>query len=81
MTSAAELLQTHRAQAGLDTDDALALLVDFFNRSDMAETAIDVFCDCLDDEGMTDEFASLLMEHGLVIDPPDASLEDDEGLG
>ena len=77
MATAAKLLRAYRDQAGLDADDAIALLVDFLASYGMTGSAADALCDHIDDEGMTDDFASLLKENGLVIEAGDALGEDD----
>jgi len=78
MATAAKLLRAYRDQAGLDADDAIALLVDFLASYGMAGSAADALCEHIDDEGMTDDFASLLKENGLVIEAGDALGEDDD---
>ena len=65
MATAAELLRAYREQAGLDADDAIALLVDFLASYGITGSAADALCDHIDDEGMTGDFASLLKENGL----------------
>ena len=78
MATAAELLRAYREQAGLDADDAIALLVDFLASYGITGSAADALCDHIDDEGMTGDFASLLKENGLVIEAGDALGEDDD---
>ena len=78
MATAAELLRAYRDQAGLDADGAIALLVDFLASYGMTGSAADALCEHIDDEGMTDDFASLLKENGLVIEAGDALGEDDD---
>ena len=78
MATAAKLLRAYRDQAGLDADDAIALLVDFLASYGMTGSAADALCEHIDDEGMTDDFASLLKENGLVIEAGDALGEDDD---
>ncbi len=78
MATAATLLRAYRDQAGLDADDAIALLVDFLASYGMTGSAADALCEHIDDEGMTDDFASLLKENGLVIEAGDALGEDDD---
>ena len=78
MATAAEFLRAYREQAGLDADDAIALLVDFLAGYGMTGSAADVLCDYIDDEGMTGDFAGLLKEDGLVIEATDGVGEDDE---
>jgi hypothetical protein len=77
MATAAELLRAYREQAGLDADDAIALLVDFLASYGMTGGAADALCDYIDDEGLTEDFAGLLKENGLVIEAGDALGEDD----
>lgn len=67
MATAAELLRAYREQAGLDADDAIALLVDFLATYGMTDSAADTLCEYIDDDGMTEDFASLLKENGLVL--------------
>ena len=78
MATAAKLLRAYRDQASLDADDAIALLVDFLASYGMTGSAADALCEHIDDEGMTDDFASLLKENGLVIEAGDALGEDDD---
>ena len=78
MATAATLLRAYRDQAGLDADDAIALLVDFLASYGMTGSAADALCEHIDDEGMTDDFASLLKENRLVIEAGDALGEDDD---
>jgi len=78
MATAAKLLRAYRDQAGLDADDAIALLVDFLAGYGMTGSAADALCDYIDDEGLTDDFASLLKENGLVVEAGDALGEDDD---
>lgn len=78
MATAAVLLRAYRDQAGLDADDAIALLVDFLASYGMTGGAADALCDYIDDEGMTEDFAGLLKENGLVIEAGDALGEDDD---
>ena len=80
MTPAAELLRTYRGQAGLDAEDTMALLVDFLTRQGMTESATEALCEYIDDEGLSEEFASLLVENGLVVEPEEGPelLDDSE---
>ena len=78
MATAAGLLRAYREQAGLDADDAIALLVNFLASYGMTGGAADALCDYIDDEGMTEDFAGLLKENGLVIEAGDALGEDDD---
>ena len=78
MATAAELLRAYRGQAGLDADDAIALLVGFLATYGMTGSAADALCDYIDKEGMTADFANLLKENGLVIEASDALGEDDD---
>ena len=78
MATAAKLLRAYRDQASLDADDAIALLVGFLASYGMTGSAADALCEHIDDEGMTDDFASLLKENGLVIEAGDALGEDDD---
>jgi len=78
MASAAELLRAYREQAGLDADDAIALLVDFRASYGMTGSAADALCEHIDDKGMAEDFAGLLKENGLVIEAADALGEDDD---
>jgi hypothetical protein len=43
----------------------------------MTGSAADALCDHIDEEGMTGDFAGLLKENGLVIEPGDVPGEDD----
>jgi hypothetical protein len=76
MATAAEYLRAYRDQAGSDADDAIGSVVDFLTVYGLAESAVDVLCDLIDDEGMTRDFASQLKEHGLDIDAVDAGEDD-----
>jgi hypothetical protein len=76
MATAAELLQAYREQASLDADEAITLLVEFLGSYGMTGGAADALCDYLDEEGMTEDFAGLLIENGLVIETG-AAPEDD----
>ena len=78
MATAAELLRAYREQAGLDAHDAIALVVDFLASYGMTGSAADALCDYIDDEGMTEDFAGLLKENGLVIEASDALGEDED---
>ncbi len=78
MAAAAKLLRAYRDQAGLDADDAIALLVDFLATYGMTGSAAAALCDYIDKEGMTEDFAGLLKENGLVIEAGDALGEDDD---
>jgi len=77
MATAADLLRAYREQAGLDADEAITLLTDFLASYGMTGGAADALCDHIDDEGMTEDFAGLLKENGLVIEAGDALGEDD----
>jgi len=81
MATAGELLRTYREQAGLDADDAIALLVDFLASYGMTGSAADVVCEYIDDEGMTKDFAALLRENGLLHEPDAVPDEDDISSG
>lgn len=78
MATASKLLRAYRDQAGLDADDAIALLVDFLASYGITGSAAEALCDYIDDEGMTEDFAGLLKENGLVIEAGDALGEDDD---
>ena len=52
MATAAEALRAYREQAGLDGDEAIALLVDFVAGYGMTGGATDVLCEYIDDEGL-----------------------------
>jgi len=69
MVTAAELLQAYRDQASLDTDEAIAFVVDFLVSYGMTGGAAEALCDYIDDEGLTEDFAGLLREDGLVLEP------------
>lgn len=75
MATAAELLQACREQTGLDADDAIALVVDFLASYGMTDNAADALCDYVDNEGLTEDFVSLLQENGLVPGPDDTAGE------
>jgi alkanesulfonate monooxygenase SsuD/methylene tetrahydromethanopterin reductase-like flavin-dependent oxidoreductase (luciferase family) len=77
MATAAEVLRAYREQAGLDADEAIALLVDFLASYGMTDSAADALCDYIDDEGMTEDFAGLLKEDGLTFEPG-ITMEDEE---
>ena len=77
MATAAEFLRAYQAQASLDADDAIVLLVDFLASYGMTGSAVNTLCDYIDDEGLTEDFAGLLKENGLVIEADDALREDD----
>jgi hypothetical protein len=78
MATAEELLRAYREQGGLDAEDALALLVDFFSSYGMTSGAAGALCDYIDDEGMTEDFARLLRENGLVIESGEDTGGEDE---
>jgi len=78
MATAAELLRAYREQTGLDADDTIALLVDFLSTYGIAERAVGALCDCIDDEGIADDFSRLLQENGLVIEVGDDLEDEDE---
>jgi len=78
MATAAELLQAYRDQAGLEADEAIAVLVDFFTSYGMTEGATDSLCDYIDDEGLTEDFAGLLRENGLILDAGVATEDEDD---
>ncbi len=78
MTTAARVLRAYREQAGLDADEAIALLVDFCASYGMTGDAADALCDYISDEGMSEDFIGLLKENGLVIQAGDALGEDDD---
>ena len=78
MATAAKPLRAYREQAGLDADDGIALLMDSVASYRMTGSAADALCDDVDDEGMTEDFAGLLEENGLVIEAGDALGEDDD---
>ncbi len=80
MATAAELLRVYGEQAGLEADEAISLLVDFFATYGMTSSVAGVLCDHIDDEGMTEDFAALLRENGLTLDPG-ADAADDLDLG
>ena len=65
MATAAEFLRAYREQAGLDADDTMALLVEFFAGYGMTDSAADALCEYIEDEGMTGDFATVLKESGL----------------
>jgi hypothetical protein len=65
VATAAELFREYREQAGVDAEEAITLLVDFLASYGMSGSAADALCDHIDDEGMTDDFATLLKESGL----------------
>ena len=69
MATPVELLQAYRVHGGLDTEDAIAFLADFLADYGMTDTAMNVLCDFIDGEGMTEDYADLLRENGLVIEP------------
>ena len=69
MATAAELLRAYREQAGLDADEAITLVVDFLASYGMTGGAADTLCDYIDDEGMVEDFATLLRENGLMLEP------------
>jgi len=78
MLNSAELLGAYRDQAGLEADDAVEIVVDFLSSYGMAEGALAVLCDHVDDEGMTEDLARQLKEGGLVVEPGAGNLTDDE---
>jgi len=78
MATAAEFLSAYQDQAGLDADDAIALLVDFLTGYGMTGGTADALCDYIDDEGLTQDFAGLLKENGLVMEAGGAPGEDDD---
>ena len=80
MGTATKLLRAYRDQAGLDADDAIALLVSFLATYGMTDSAVAALCEYIDDEGMTEDFAGLLKENGLVVGPGGRVGEAD-GLG
>jgi len=77
MATAAEFLRAYREQAGLDRDEAIALLVDFIAGYGLTDNAADVLCDYIDDEGMAEDFAALLRENGLILEPGVAAQDED----
>lgn len=79
MATAAELLQAYREQAGLEAEEAIAVLVDFLASYGMTDGAADSLCDYIDDEGLTEDFAGLLRENGLVLE--EGVAVEDEGDG
>jgi len=79
MATAAKLLRAYRYQAGLDADDAIVLLVDFLASYGMTGGAADALCDYIDDEGLAEDFAGLLRENGLMLDPGIAA-QDENGI-
>lgn len=79
MGTATKLLRAYRDQAGLDADDAIALLVDFLATYGMTGSAAAALCDYIDGEGMTADFAALLRENGLMLEPG-VTTEDEDGL-
>ena len=78
MATAAEFLHVYREQTGLDADDTIALLVDFLSTYGIAERAVDALCDCIDDEGIAEDFSRLLQENGLAIEAGDDLGDEDE---
>lgn len=79
MGTAVRLLRAYREQAGLDADDAIAVLVDFLASYGMTDSAAHALCDHIDDEGLTEDFAGLLKENGLVLGPG-GTIGEGEGL-
>jgi hypothetical protein len=79
MATAAGLLRAYREQAGLDADDTIALVVDFLSSYGMTGSAAEALCDHIDDEGMTEDFAGLLKENGLVLEQ-DFATEDEHDV-
>jgi hypothetical protein len=78
MATAAELLRAYREQAGLDADDAIALLVGFLASYGVTDAAVTVLCNHVDDEGMTEDFAALLRENGLMLEPGVGTEDEDD---
>ena len=62
----------------MGADDVIALLIDFLASYGMTHNAAAALCNYIDDEGMTEDFASLLKENGLVIEASDTLEGDDD---
>jgi hypothetical protein len=73
MATAAECLRAYRDQIGSESEDAVGSVVEFILVYGLAEGALDVLCEFIDDEGLTRDFAAQLVEQGLAIDAVDAA--------
>jgi hypothetical protein len=80
MATSAIYFQAYRDQADLDVDDAIALLMDFLGSYGLTDTAVNVLCEYIDEEGMTEDFSTLLKENGLVIEAGDVLEQEEDDL-
>lgn len=60
--------------------DRIAHRGEFLSVYGLTESALDVLCDLIDDEGMTRDFASQLKEHGVAIEAVDADGDDVDSI-
>jgi hypothetical protein len=63
MASAADYVDAYRAQTGSDANDSVELLADFLISYGMADLAIEVLCQLIDDEGICADFGQVLREN------------------
>jgi hypothetical protein len=81
MASAAEYILAFQSQAVSDSSEAVDLLIDFLNGYGMTDTAIEVLCQLIHEEGLTENFVQHLRESGFVSEPDvDLPEEEDEDI-
>jgi hypothetical protein len=82
MATAADYLRMYRDQTGVDAVAAIESVVEFVSVYGMTETALDVLCEVIDEEGTTRDFANHLEADGLMTDgfdvDSDIGLEEEE---
>ena len=77
MVSAAALFHLYREQVDLDINQGILLLLEFLATYGVTDHASNALCHVIDEAELTDDFANLLKENGLVTDGTDLLEGDD----